>query len=69
MHFKRLRGKSLFSLPDVHGRYTTLSLKKDVAFFALMGNSIFSLKVYPRQEKQTLAYDWTGSKFLHTTVE
>jgi len=65
MHFKRLRGKFSFSLPDIHGRYTTLFLKKDVAFFALMGNIIFfSLKVYSRQEKQTLAYDWTKSKFL-----
>lgn len=36
-----------------------------MTFFALMGNNtfFFSLKESFLQEKQTMAYDWTGSKF------
>jgi hypothetical protein len=40
-----------------------ITSEKDVTFFAFMGNSIFSKYLF-HQEKQTLAYDWTGSKFL-----
>lgn len=61
--FQKASRKILNLFPDIYGRYMILFLKKMWLSLLSWETAFFFLKESFHQEKQTMAYDWTGSKF------